>query len=393
MTGDDRPAARSRLIGRRRRVFRAVAIGVAVVLAALAAAVLVVLHHLDGNISSVDLNKGLGTSRPSEIPRPNKPQQPMNILLIGSDTREGQRGHFGIVPGARSDTTILLHLNADRTLAYGVSIPRDSIVQRPPCKSADGSVDPGGRSMFNAAYSVGGPLCTVKTVSTITGVPIEHFVEIDFNGFRDMVNALGGVQVCLPYAVHDTVGHINLPAGTHTLNGYESLQYVRERYAFSGGGDVARTHRQQAFLASMASKALSAGTLANPIRLYRFMDAATRSLTTDTGLDSVTKLVGLARQLKGISKEHIQFVTVRTKPYAPNPDRLVWKPSAHKIWDAMIHDRPLPKSLRVGATTAAGQLEPGTGTAPGKHHTSKQETARARAARTDGLCASAPAAQ
>jgi LCP family protein required for cell wall assembly len=311
----------------------------------------------------------------------------MNIVLIGSDSRQGQRGHFGIVAGARSDTTILLHINADRTLAYGISIPRDSMVERPACRTSDGSIDPGGLDMFNAAFSIGGPTCTVKTIESLTHIRINHFVEVNFNGFRDMVNALGGVKVCLPYAVHDDIGHINLPAGTHTFDGFQSLQYVRERHAFSGGSDIGRTYRQQAFLASMASKVISAGTLLNPFRLYHFLDAATKSLTLDTGLDSVAKLTKFAEQVKGIDRQNIQFMTVPTTAYTPDPNRVQWTSAANRIWYRIRHDERLSKVFRDQVTTAADQHKPGSGASPNKHETAQEAAARVARAHENGLCA------
>ena len=137
--------------------------------------------------------------------------------------------------------------------------------------------------MFNAAYAVGGPACTVKTVEKLTDIRINHFVVIDFNGFRKMVDALGGVEVCVPKEVNDTTGHITLPAGTYDVKGQRALDYVRVRHGISNNGDIGRMKRQQTFLASMANKAVSAGTLVNPVRLVKFLDAATKSLTTDTG--------------------------------------------------------------------------------------------------------------
>ncbi|MGH3509149.1 MAG: LCP family protein [Nocardioidaceae bacterium] len=371
----------------RHRVLKAVGITMATVLVVVIGVGVLIYRHLSGNITGVDMNSALGTSRPSEIAEPNKPHKAMNILLIGSDTRQGQKGHFGIVAGARSDTTILMHINADRTLAYGISIPRDSMVQRPACTMADGSVDPAGLDMFNAAFSIGGPTCTVKTVEALTHIRIDHFVEVDFNGFRGMVDAIGGVEVCLPYAVNDDVGHITLPAGTHTFDGFQSLQYVRERHAFSGGSDIGRTYRQQAFLASMANKVISAGTLLNPIRLYKFLDAATKSLTTDTGLNSVAKLASFAEQVKGIDRKNIQFMTVPTGAYPPNPNRVEWLPSANKIWYRIRFDERLSRAFRDQVTTAAAQSKPGSGAAPNKHLTPQEAAARAQQAHNNGLCA------
>jgi LCP family protein required for cell wall assembly len=390
----DTPQHRSRP-PKRHRVVRTVVISMAVVLVVVLGGGFLVYRHLDGNITSLNINDALGNNRPTEIVENNAPHKPLNILLLGSDTRQGQTGHIGGDTPGLSDTTILLHVSADRSLAYGVSLPRDAMVQRPPCVRKDGNgTDPGGLTMFNAAYAVGGPACTIKTVEKLTQVRINHFVVIDFNGFKAMVDALGGVEVCVPEPVHDPVGHIDLPAGTYNVEGAQALDYVRVRHVISDNGDIGRMKRQQAFLASMANKAISAGTLANPMRLYNFLDAATKSLTTDPDLASLKDLAGLARQLKNIGLSHIQFITVPFEPYPPDHNRLLWAPSADTLWNRIRHDKPLSQEELQGVTTAAGPSEgqskspsPGQGRSPGAHETQAQAQARAETARENGLCA------
>jgi len=344
-------------------VLKTIAITVAVVLVAVLTGGFFVYQHLNNNITGIDITSALGTDRPTEV-KQKTPQKPLNILLLGSDTRQGQTGHIGGDTPGLSDTTILLHISGDRQLAYGVSLPRDAMVQRPTCVRKDGQgTDPGGLSMFNAAYAVGGPACTVKTVETLTNIRINHFVVIDFNGFRKMVDALGGVQVCVPKEVNDTTGHIYLPAGTYNVKGQRALDYVRVRHSISDNGDIGRMKRQQAFLASMANKAVSAGTLVNPVRLVRFLDAATKSLTTDTGLSSLNKLGGLAKSLKGIGLDHVQFLTVPFKTYEPDPNRLEWASGANRLWYRIRNDMPISKRFSDEITTAAGKPSKGGGTA------------------------------
>src|SRR3954452_18743916 len=273
-------------------------------------------RNLYKTITTLNVTGALGPYRPTEIVKPDAPDKPLNILLLGSDTREGKGNHIGGETPGLSDTAILLHISADRKLAYGVSLPRDAMVQRPDCERKDGNgTDAGGLSMFKAAYAVDGPACTINTVEQLTHIRVNHFVVIDFNGFRDMVDALGGVEVCVPKEVNDTTGHIYLPAGTYNVKGQRALDYVRVRHDIgtAENGDIGRMKRQQTFLASMANKVVSAGTLANPVRLVRFLDAATESLTTDTGLSSLNKLGSLAKSLKGIGLDHIQFLTVPFK--------------------------------------------------------------------------------
>lgn len=379
-------------------MLKTIGISVALVLVVVLTGGFFIYRHLDNNITSVDLTKALGSDRPSEVVKKNQPQKPENILLLGSDTRKGQRGHIGGDTPGLSDTTILLHISADRKLAYGVSLPRDAMVQRPACERKDGNgTDPGGLSMFNAAYAVGGPACTIKTVEKLTNIRINHFVVIDFNGFRDMVDALGGVEVCVPKEVNDTTGHIYLPAGTYNVKGQRALDYVRVRHSISDNGDIGRMKRQQTFLASMTNKAVSAGTLVNPVRLYKFLDAATKSLTTDPGLASLQKLGGLAKSLKGIGLSNVQFLTVPFQEYQPDPNRLEWAPGANRLWYRIRNDMPINKRFQGDVTTAAGSKNGKAGSPSSSPSSSASSspsspssgssTADAAKAAQNGLCA------
>jgi LCP family protein required for cell wall assembly len=374
----------------RHRVLKTLGITLSVVLVVVLAGGFFVYRHLDKNITSLNVTHALGSNRPTEIVDRSAPTKPLNILLLGSDTREGQGNHIGGETPGLSDTTILLHISADRKLAYGVSLPRDAMVKRPACPRKDGDgTDPGGLSMFNAAYAVGGPACTIKTVEKLTHIRINHFVVIDFNGFKKMVDALDGVEVCVPKEVNDTTGHIFLPAGTYDVKGQRALDYVRVRHSISENGDIGRMKRQQAFLASMANKAVSAGTLVNPVRLYRFLDAATKSLTTDPGLASLNKLGALSRSLKGIGLENIQFLTVPFKTYEPDPNRLEWAPSAKRLWYRMRNDLPVGKQFAGDITTAAKGVKPSASpsrTASPSSGARPSKSAAEKAAE-NGLCA------
>ena len=387
----------------RHRVARAVAISLATVLVVALGAGFFAYRHLEGNITAMDVEGALGSDRPSVLEDDNEHHDPLNVLLLGSDTREGQgNGIGGETPGL-SDTTILLHISADRDFAYGVSLPRDAMVERPECERKDGQgTDPGGLSMFNAAYAVGGPACTIRTVESLTDVRIDNFVVVDFNGFKNMVDALGGVPVCVPREVNDDIGNIYLPAGRYEVEGQQALNYVRVRHVLSENGDIGRMKRQQAFLAAMANKAISAGTLLNPVRLYNFLDAATKSLTTDPELASLNRLRQLASQLKDIGLAEIQFLTVPFESYPADPNRLQWAPEAEQLWERIREDRPLSGRLGQGVTTAAEQ--PGAGgedpTTPSATPSGSPSTpdaasereqaraeARARMAAENGLCA------
>ncbi len=382
---------------RKHRVLRAAVISVAAVLVVALTAGFFVYRHLEGNIEALDVTDQLGDDRPDEIVQKDVEHKPLNILLLGSDTREGQAGGIGGDTPGLSDTTILLHLSADRSRAYGVSIPRDLMVERPECEKKDGSgTDPGGLNQFNAAYAVGGPACTIKTVEEISDIRINHFVVVDFNGFRAMVDALDGVPVCVPEEVNDDIGKIYLPAGSYEVKGQQALSYVRLRHGLSENGDIGRMKRQQTFLASMANKAISAGTLANPVRLYNFLDAATKSLTTDPGLASLKHLAGLAKQLKDIGLDKIQFLSIPFETYEPDPNRLQLAPEADRIWERLRHDEPLTKRQSLGITTAAqdpssvaGKGDKGDkgGQESASKRAGREAAARAAEAEANGLCA------
>ncbi len=322
-----------------------------VLMLVLASVLVIAYKKLEGNIHAVSIGDALGTDRPKAVDVQG-PKEPLNVLVMGSDNRDGTN-IGGDTPGL-SDTTILLHLSADRKRAYGVSIPRDAMVERPECRSKDGKATvPGGLTQFNAAYAVGGPACTIKTVEKITDVRIDHFVVINFAGFKEMVNAINGVTVCVPQEVNDNVGHIHLPQGTYKVNGNQALDYVRVRHGIGApNGDIGRMKRQQAFIAAMVQKVVSKGTLANPVRLYRFLDAATQSLTTDTGFAHLKELASLGASLKNIGLDNVQFITVPNQPYAPDPNRLLIAPEATELWRRIRFDDSLGKF-------GAGALSPG----------------------------------
>jgi len=307
------------------------------------------------------------------------PNRPINILVMGEDSRDcsgcdidGLTGQ-----GARSDTTILVHLSADKQHAYGISIPRDSMVDRPACKTNSGGSSPAASNqMWNAAFSIGGAACTISQVEYTTGVHIDHFVVVDFESFKGMVDAIGGVKVCLAQPVNDPLAQLNLPAGEQTLSGSDALGFVRERHAIGDGSDLGRVKRQQAFISSMVNAAMSAGTLANPVKLVRFLDAATKGLTVDPGLGNVNKLASLGYDFRNIGMSKIQFLTVPWEYDPSDPNRVIWKPEAAAMWKALKYDRPLNKDL---TSTAINVND-----APGAKHHAKKHKSPSGASSTGG---------
>ncbi|TNY38925.1 LCP family protein [Thermomonospora catenispora] len=229
-----------------------------------------------------------------------------NWLLVGSDTRVETKttGEGGLVwrrGQQRADTIMLVHLPAERDKVYVISIPRDSWVTVPGY----------GQQKINAAFSYGGPPLLIETVEDLTGVRIDHFGAIDFNGFKDMTDALGGVDVHITKTVHDPMNHITWPAGKNHLNGEKALLFVRQRYNLPNG-DFDRIKRQQAFLRAVTQKAATAGTVTNPLKLDRFLSAVTKSISVDEGV-SAGDLRSLALSLRNVRGSDITFLTVPNK--------------------------------------------------------------------------------
>lgn len=267
-----------------------------------------------------------------------------NILLIGSDTRAGDGNDaYGRDHGTeRSDTTILLHLAADRRSATAVSLPRDLMVDVPGCLRPDGSRSEPVFAMFNHAFQVGGSACTIRTVEKLTDIRVDHHMVVDFSGFKQMVDAVDGVRMCLREPMNDKAAKLRLPAGLVTLDGEQALGYVRARKSLGNGSDTDRMERQQRFLGALVDKVQSNDVLLNPGRLYPVLDAATSSLTTDPALASLRGLYQLVRGLRDIPTERVQFLTVPRESYVynANRDQLV-EPEAEKLFARLRADRPV----------------------------------------------------
>ena len=310
------------------------------------------------------LDKNLDTGREVEHrvkKHPLADGEALNILVMGSDTRVGAGNDLDgqTEIGQRSDTTILVHISADRKTVYGVSLPRDAMVARPECETDDGEKVPAADPViFNDAFSVAGPTCTVAQVESLTKIYIDHYVTVDFNGFKDMVEAVHGVTVCIPEDIDDSAHNISFDAGTQELNGQQALDYVRERSS-TPNADIGRMKRQQAFVASMINKVVDAGTLTKPTRVYSFLKAATGSLVTDPELASLSKLANLAYQFRKTDLDDITFITVPITEYPPDPNRLLWADSAAGLWKILLQDKPLPKKYREGVISA--EQAPGGG--------------------------------
>ncbi|MFV0135633.1 LCP family protein [Streptomyces sp. HMX87] len=341
---------------RRRRRLGGAALAVAVVTAGAAAAGWAVYAKLDGNITP-DEAAAAELARYDEERPTALVQGAQNILLIGSDSRSGDdNARYGRDPGTeRSDTVILLHLAAVRRSATAVSLPRDLMVHVPGCRRPDGSRTEPVFTMFNYAFEAGGSACTIRTVEKLTGIRLDHHVVVDFHGFKEMVDAVDGVEVCLTEPIDDEAARLRLPAGRVTLDGEQALGYVRARKSLGDGSDTGRMERQQHFLGALVNKVRSNGVLLNPAKLYPVLDAATSSLTTDPDLASLRGLYDLVRGLRDIPTERVQFLTVPREPYAQdvNRDQLV-ESAAEKLFTRLRMDEPVAVAATEGAPDSAG---------------------------------------
>lgn len=323
-------------------------------------------RHFDGNLNVQDLGDQLPEGdRPDEI-EVEGPKDPINILVMGSDSRDGAGNNIdGLTGGGeRSDTTILMHLSADRSTAYGVSIPRDSLVDRPECYDEGGDPIPGASQvMWNEAFSVGGPACTIRQFEELTDIRINNYVVVDFRGFQNMVDAIDGVEVCVPQDINDQEHGIVIKAGTREITGKEALAYVRVRHVEgTDGSDLGRIKRQQAFIAAMANKVLSGNVMARPDRLLSFLDAATNSLTTD--ITNIGRMARIGYEFKDIGLKRIKFITVPWQYSPVDPNRVAWLPEADELWEKVRNDYPLGKFGNTGISADDGVTGSGGDSSP-----------------------------
>jgi LCP family protein required for cell wall assembly len=328
----------------------------------------VMFRHFNGNIKQDNISRYLGKQPPNTHPNAQ------NILIIGSDSRQGRDSAYGSsLVTDQSDTMMLVHIPAGRQWAEVMSVPRDSWVNIPSCMMGDGQYSTPHKFKINEAFAIGnlygnhtdlGVACTVKTLEQDTGIYISHFVVVDFTGFKDMVSALGGVRECNPVPFSDPTSGIVLSAGYHWLTPDQALAYVRARYALGDGSDLERITRQQAFMSSLIGRARS--EMYNPLAMYGFLNAATRSLTVDSQLGGLTGLYELGQSLRGIPSSKIAFFTLPNYPRGDGANVLWPQPEDSQIFASFRNDVPANNHLFT-ATAAAHLSAPGTVTTrPGK---------------------------
>jgi LCP family protein required for cell wall assembly len=303
---------------------------------------------LNGNIKSVDIDHALGSARPAKVDNGSE-----NILVLGSDSRSGANRKLGGGAddgSARSDTAMVVHVYEGHERAGVVSIPRDTLVHRPACTDAKGVTHAAASEvMFNSAYSTGGAACAVKTVEALSGIRMDHYLEVDFAGFEKLVDELGGVQVTTTKAIDDPDSHLRLGAGTHTLTGGQALGLVRTRHGVGDGSDLGRIQLQQAFLKALVDQVRHIGLLDSGTKLYALADTATKAVTTDSDLGSLNSLMSFAAGLKGIDATGMAMVTLPVRYDPSDLNRVVVSEAkAAQVWTALKNDRPVPKAATEG---------------------------------------------
>ncbi|WP_037856111.1 LCP family protein [Streptomyces sp. NRRL S-340] len=330
---------------RRRRVWRWIALGLVVLVLAAGGTGYWLYSDLNSNIKGVDIDRALGDDRPEKLPTSGQ-----NVLVLGSDSRAGANASLdtGKVAGARSDTALVIHIPEGRKKAVAVSIPRDTLVTRPECAKADGSTLPSAkRVMFNSVYSLAGPACVVKTVEKMSGVRMDHYLEIDFAGFKNLVDAIGGVTVTVDQDIHDKSSGLDLSAGSHRLDGTQSLQFVRTRHGIGDGSDLGRIGLQQKFMIALLSEIKKQDLLGSPAKAYKVAAGLTQSLTTDSGLSSLTKLAEFSRSMKGVDPATMDTIMLPVQYDTQDPNRVVAaEPQSTQLWKALRADRTIPESAK-----------------------------------------------
>lgn len=305
-------------------------------------------RYLSG-LSQVNVFNGIGGS-------PVWTGGPTNILVVGSDDRSGlsakerrrlNAGHEDF--GRHTDTMMLVHIGGDLGTVSVVSIPRDSLVTIPAHTGPDGAPIDEHQGKINSAFATGGPAVTVQTVEQATGLPVDHYVEINFAGFLAMVDAVGGVDVCLETPLQDELSGLDLPAGRQTISGPQALAYVRARYI---DNDFGRSDRQQKFMSAMIQKVFSAGTLLNPVALNGFIDAAVASVTTDERLNRDT-IAALGGRAGDVDLGKVVFTTVPVSDgnhLHDGESTVLWNTeAATALFTALAADQPLPTPPKATA--------------------------------------------
>jgi len=290
-----------------------------------------------------------------EIPQIGAIEGGVNVLLVGSDSREGQDEVFGEDEGTvLNDVNMIVHIAADHKSATVVSIPRDMVVPIAECPDGGG----GWQGPINATLNDGGLACVVLTVEELTGLSIPYAAVVQFDGVIELADALGGVDVCVAEEINDDFTQTYLTAGNHTLSGVAALQFLRTRHGVGDGSDLSRISNQQVFLSALVRKLKSEGTLTNPLTLYNLAKAAVSNLTLSESLNNVDTMVSIAMALRSIPLDRVVFVQypgstggegIYLGKVAPKQE------AADELFAALIADLP----IALGGETGAGSIKSG----------------------------------
>jgi LCP family protein required for cell wall assembly len=328
------------------RILGWVSVGLSVVMVACSLAAYGVYRNTLGNIGHEDTNSLVGPNRPKKL------NNAMNILLLGSDTRAGSNAKYGRAmknEPPRSDTMILLHLSPGGGQAMGISFPRDLMIPIPSCKTPSGGTTAAtSRGQINSSFTLGGASCVIKTIEKMSNIHIDHFMQVDFNGFKKITSAIDGVDICLPKDVNDKDSKLHLSKGKHKVEGETALAYVRARHGLGDGSDTDRIKRQQKFMGSLANKAMSAGVLSNPSKLLSLLNAVSKSLTVDNDL-TVSQMMKIAQGMQGMTSGKLRFVTVPSGPDPLDPNRVALKPEAQTFFSAIRNDKAVASQSKSGS--------------------------------------------
>ncbi len=411
MTAKKQPASTPRKGAR--RWLKPVALTLGATLVAGCGAGYLYLRHLDANIQHVPLSAG--NPPPPPGPTDSTGHSAMNILIIGTDSRAGLNGAYGDRDNTgtgNNDVDIVLHVYPDRKSAVALSLPRDTLIDLPRCTDPKtGTVYPAHKHRpLNEALGRGGPGCVSDTVQSITRLKIDHFALVNFQGVKDLTDAVNGVEVNLCTPIHDKESHLDLPAGKSTLTGEQGLAFVRTRMAVQDGSSLGRFSMQRAFLSALLRKVTSAGTMLDPTTAFPVIETATKSITVDDGIAGTTRLVGLAGELKNIKPADVAFVQPRMRytPDDPNPEfqqkAAFVQPDADQLFNLILADKsltggpdqtsdPIPPTSPTPSTSALSPTNdaPTTGAATDTASPSATDTATDTASDTSSDAPSASA--
>jgi LCP family protein required for cell wall assembly len=338
-------------------VLRFVAIGLCVIVVAGVSIGAIAYQRLTNNVSNNVVT--LPGDRATDIPQIGAYSGTVNLLLVGSDTRNGQKGHYGSNPGSTlNDVNILIHISQDHTKATVISLPRDLYVSRPACRNPSDTAQtlPTATGVkINSVLEYGGLGCVRDTVAALTGMTIPFAALITFDGVVEMSNAVGGVPVCVAKAINDDYTGLHLSAGEHTIQGVTALEFLRTRHGVGDGSDLTRISSQQVFLSALVRKIKSNATLTDVTKLYGLAVAASTSMSLSSGLANVDTMVSIGRAVANIPLA--QFVLVQYPTTLYGGGLVANDASAKVLIDAVKADKILRLAKKqTGATTGAGSV-------------------------------------